>query len=693
MAIKGEISTANRQVGGLVKAALSPNDLVSIYVFPDTDLHHSLGAWMTKECRKTRREFDRMKRNNLSYAISQTSSRRKAKKKIEKRCAAMAVFIGRNPEETLWRWISHAGYSVNRLLLITAPLGVDKGKIILEMLPFHHLQGFRFNLITELYLNRSSAVLGHASQESVSEEAESPPLRTISDVERNDNHNDKAVLLNSISIIRRELPEPCLGWPLLRRKSPANQEFKKHEGRDTSVVEWVMSLPDRVTLVVDQIALHSNQTSFNVETYTNDSFIDNHKTGYAAEDSASSNTEDVEPNPKPGWPLLRITASTTSIKSKEDDKCVQTENALPALRKMPNVLELRCKQFTLGELKQATFGFSPDNLIGEGGCSNVYKGFLPGGKPVAVKIIKSYKEAWSDFSLEVDIVSSLKNKHITPLNGVCVENDYLISVCDFFPRGSLEEVLHGQSRKYVLPWEVRYKMAIAIAEALNYLHNECSPPVIHRDVKSSNILLSDDFQPQLSDFGLAIWGPVDSTNMIDSNVVGTFGYIAPEYFMEGRVSDKIDVYSFGVVLLELLTGRRPISSKAADKQESLIQWARGLLERRNLQGFVDPALDGDFDVAQMHRMLIAATLCLTQLDIYRPKASQILQVLRGEKEPTESYNFQAEYLDVSNDRENDGLRRLGTYLTLPLSDDSTSEDKTGKKRRLMLKEYLKREQL
>ncbi|GMJ02731.1 hypothetical protein HRI_003942300 [Hibiscus trionum] len=716
MAIKREI-TASRQIGGLVKPSLSRTDLVSIYVFPDTD-HHSLGAWMTKECRKTRGEFDRMKRNNLSHAISQTSSRRKAIKKIAKRCAAMAVFIvGRNPEETLWRWISNTGYGVNRLLLITVPLGVEKGKTILEMLPFHHLQGFRFNLIPELYLNKSSAILRHADQKSGSEEAESPPFRTISDVASDDNRDDKAVLLNSISIIRRELPEPCLGWPLLPRKSPANQEFKKHEGRDTSVVEWVMSLPDRVSSVVDQIALHSNQTSFNVETYTNDSSIDNHGTGYGAEDSVSSSTKDAEPNPKPGWPLLRIAASTSSdsclsefestkmplpmverdmntvIESKEDEKCVQIENSLPALRKMPNDLALRCKQFTLRELKQATSGFSPENLIGEGGCSNVYKGCLPSGKPVAVKIIKSYKEAWSDFSLEVDIVSSLKNKHITPLIGVCVENDHLISVYDFFPRGSLDEILHGQNRKYVLPWEVRYKMAIAIAEALNYLHNECSPPVIHRDVKSSNILLSDDFQPQLSDFGLAIWGPMDSTNMIDSSVVGTFGYIAPEYFMEGRVSDKIDVYSFGVVLLELLSGRRPISSKAVYKQESLIQWARVLLERRNLQGFVDPALDGDFDVAQMHRMLMAATLCLNQSDISRPKASQILQVLQGEKEPTEGYNFHAAYMKVPNNQENDGLRKLHTYLSVPLSDDdSTTECKSGKKCRLKLKEYLKREQ-
>ncbi|PPS06370.1 hypothetical protein GOBAR_AA14273 [Gossypium barbadense] len=686
MVIKKEITASSKQVahhGELVKSAQFPKDLVSIYVFSDTDLN-LLRARMTKECRKTRREFNRVKRYNLSYTSSQTSSRGKVIKKIAKRCAAMAVFVRRNPEETLWRWMSNASCSVKRLLPISALLGVDKREIILEILAVHHLQGFSLNLTSQLYLNNISASLRYADQEPGSEEAESPVYRTISDVASDDigglqednsipNHNGKTVLLNSISIIRRELPEPCLGWPLLRRKSPANQEFKKHEDRDTSVVEWVMGLPNRGTTVVDLIALHSNQTSINAKRNINDSCIENHKAECNAEDSVSSNMKDLEPKSKPGWPLLRITACTTSdscsefedtkmplpmvervmntaIQSKEEDNHVGIEKSLPALRKMPNDLELRCKQFRLRELKQATSGFSP-NLIGEGGCSNVYKGFLPSGKPVAVKILKSYKEAWSDFSLEVDIVSSLRHKHITPLIGVCVENDHLISVYDFFPAGSLEEILHGQNKRSVLPWEVRFKMATAVAEALKYLHNECYPHVIHRDVKSSNILLSDDFQPQLSDFGLAIWGPMDATNMIDSNAVGTFGYIAPEYFMEGRVSDKIDVYSFGIVLLELLSGRRPISSKAMEKQESLVQW--------------------------------------------------ILQILRGEQEPTEGYNLHATYMDVPNNQEDDGHRKLYAYLSVPFSDDDNSTSKcsysirrckTGKKRRLMLKEYLRKGQ-
>lgn len=124
-------------------------------------------------------------------------------------------------------------------------------------------------------------------------------------------------------------------------------------------------------------------------------------------------------------------------------------------------------------------------------------------------------------------------------------------------------------------------MAVAIAEALSYLHKECSKPVIHRDIKSSNILLSDKFEPQLSDFGLAIWGPTHSSSIIDSDVVGTFGYLAPEYFMYGKVSDKIDVYAFGVVLLELLSGKKPIGVESVKGQESLVMWVRVLSENHS----------------------------------------------------------------------------------------------------------------
>ncbi|KAK6256898.1 hypothetical protein QUC31_000357 [Theobroma cacao] len=770
--VKKEI-TASRQVAAhhceLVKSAQLGKDLVLIHVLSDSDNGFVNLPWQTtwsrKDHRNIGRDFALVKQGNLGSPPR--SSIRKVLKKLAKCRVAMAVHTERNPEEAIWSWISYASYCVNQLPTASSLLAVHKGKIILEIPPIQHLTGFKLNSRPDLYLIKDSSRLRDAEKPE-SEEAESHAVLVSTDVAREDiggpkdgNSSYKAILLNSISLIRRELPEPSLGWPLLRRKSSPNQEnFKKPEARDMSVVEWVMSLPNRVTTVVNHIALHSNQTSITSKTYTTkDSTISDCKTeeaihstedeesvtndsrnskeenyglGYDAELSVPLITQTLEPDSKPGWPLLRITAPTTSdsfteyeaainapvqltvepppsrnaLLSTEVENPVEKENYFPAPRKMLNNLELHCKRFSLRELKQATSEFSPENLIGEGGCSNVYKGRLPGGKAVAVKILKSYKEAWSDFSLEVDIVSSLKHEHITPLIGVCVEDDHLISVYDFFPKGSLEEILHGQSKKSALPWGVRFKVATAIAEALNYLHSECPRPVIHRDVKSSNILLSDDFQPQLSDFGLAIWGPTDSNYTVDGNVVGTFGYIAPEYFMQGKVSDKIDVYSFGVMLLELLSGRRPISSKALEGKESLIQWARPLLERRDLQGLSDPALNEDFDVAQMHRMVAAASLCLNQLDGHRPKVSQVLEILRGVKEPTEWYDLRATESKLPNDQEDDDLspgfvHKLYTYLSVSFIDDdstpecsnyTTSRYRGAKKGRLMLKDYLKKGQ-
>lgn len=142
--------------------------------------------------------------------------------------------------------------------------------------------------------------------------------------------------------------------------------------------------------------------------------------------------------------------------------------------------------------------FVADSIIGKGGCNSVYKGILPEGKTVAVKLLNSSREAWKDFCQEVDITTFLNHKNITPLLGVCVEESNLISVYDYMARGSLEDNLHiNNMNESVLSWEVRYNIAVGIAEALNYIHNECPQPVIHRDVKSSNILLTEDYKPMV----------------------------------------------------------------------------------------------------------------------------------------------------------------------------------------------------
>ncbi|KAL1215684.1 Protein kinase STUNTED [Cardamine amara subsp. amara] len=371
----------------------------------------------------------------------------------------------------------------------------------------------------------------------------------------------RSVSLPSIDILLDEKP----GWPFLNRATLGTPQVHHWHTRKVSVVNWVMSLPERFP---------NNHQNLNSET----SFV---------------------------------------------------------IKQLKGILRDNNKWFNYNVLKTATSDFSQENLIGKGGCNEVYRGILENGKGIAVKILKSSsKEARTDFVHEINIISSLSHQNISPLLGVCVQDNDLISVYNLSSIGSLEESLHGkQKKKHVLSWEERFKIAIGLAEALDYLHNQCSKPVIHRDVKTSNVLLSAEFQPQLSDFGLSMWGPTTSSRYsIEADVVGTFGYLAPEYFMYGKVSDKVDVYAFGVVLLELVSGRNPISPKNPRGQESLIMWAKPLIESGNSKGLLDPDVTEIFDESQFQTMVLAASHCLTRSATHRPNIRQILRLLRDENE-------------------------------------------------------------
>ncbi|KAG8074221.1 hypothetical protein GUJ93_ZPchr0006g41598 [Zizania palustris] len=354
-----------------------------------------------------------------------------------------------------------------------------------------------------------------------------------------------------------------------------------------------------------------------------------------------------------GWPLLRrpVPAANGALPPKDEgprkQSVVQWVMSLPRrsspstspephaglvaeLKRMLDAVPSRCRWFRYEELYDSTNHFSSENLIGKGAHSKVYRGCLANGQTVAIKLSKASAEASKDFLREVDIITKLRHHRIVPLIGVCVEGPNLISVYAYLPRGSLEDNLHGKRSKPTLSWEKRYKAALGVAEALSYVHSGHSRPVIHRDVKSSNILLTDEFEPQLSDFGLAIWASSNQASLTHSDVVGTFGYLAPEYFMYGKVTDKVDVYAFGVVLLELLTGRKSISDGSPKGQESLVMWASPILDSGDICNLLDAGLDVKHDEAEVERMALAASLCLTRSARLRPRISQILSVLRGE---------------------------------------------------------------
>ncbi|OMO55527.1 hypothetical protein CCACVL1_27206 [Corchorus capsularis] len=301
-------------------------------------------------------------------------------------------------------------------------------------------------------------------------------------------------------------------------------------------------------------------------------------------------------------------------------------------------------RFSYGEIVSATRNFSKGRVLGRGALSYVFRGRVGLLKTaVAIKRLeKEDKESPKAFCRELMIASSLHHPNIVPLLGFCIDpEEGLFLVYKFVSGGSLERHLHDKKkgvkgRPSTLPWSVRYKVALGIAEAVGYLHNGTERCVVHRDIKPSNILLSSKKTPKLCDFGLATWTSAPSIPFLCKTVKGTFGYLAPEYFQHGKVSDKTDVYAFGVVLLELITGRKPIEARRPPGEENLVLWAKPLLHRgmAAVEELLDPRLKCTLkNTTQIARMIQAAAACISNEESRRPGIDEIIAILRGEEEP------------------------------------------------------------
>ncbi|XP_057970648.1 probable serine/threonine-protein kinase PBL7 [Malania oleifera] len=299
-------------------------------------------------------------------------------------------------------------------------------------------------------------------------------------------------------------------------------------------------------------------------------------------------------------------------------------------------------RFSYGEIVSATRNFSKGRVLGRGALSCVFWGRVGFFRAaVAIKWLdKEDKESPKAFCRELMIASSLQHPNIVPLVGFCIDpEEGLFLVYKFVSGGSLERHLHEKRRGVkgcsTLPWSVRYKVAIGIAEAVWYLHNGTGRCVVHRDIKPSNILLTSKKTPKLCDFGLAAWTSAPSVPFLCKTVKGTFGYLAPEYFQHGKVSDKTDVYAFGVVLLELLTGRKPIEAKRPQGEENLVLWAKPLLQQGggNLEEFLDPRLKltSKNSNKKIARMIQAAEACINSEESRRPGIDEVMAILRGEE--------------------------------------------------------------
>ncbi|KAF3783862.1 Proline-rich receptor-like protein kinase [Nymphaea thermarum] len=288
--------------------------------------------------------------------------------------------------------------------------------------------------------------------------------------------------------------------------------------------------------------------------------------------------------------------------------------------------------FTYEELAIATNGFASSNLLGQGGFGYVHKGILPNGTEVAVKQLKSGSgQGEREFQAEVEIISRVHHRHLVSLVGYCMTGSQRMLVYEFVPNNTLEFHLHAKGRP-TMDWPTRLKIAFGSAKGLAYLHEDCHPRIIHRDIKASNILLDYNFEAKVADFGLAKLSS-DTKTHVSTRVMGTFGYLAPEYASSGKLTEKSDVFSFGVMLLELITGRRPVDSSPSFIEDSLVDWARPLLTRAledgNYDALVDPKLQNDYNHNEMARMVACAAAAVRHSARRRPRMSQIVRALEG----------------------------------------------------------------
>ncbi|KAJ6348256.1 hypothetical protein OIU76_004678 [Salix suchowensis] len=281
--------------------------------------------------------------------------------------------------------------------------------------------------------------------------------------------------------------------------------------------------------------------------------------------------------------------------------------------------------------KRATNSFDASRILGEGGFGLVYSGLLDDGREVAVKVLKRYDQhGGREFLAEVEMLSRLHHRNLVKLVGICTEGHTRCLVYELIPNGSVESHLHGVDQETdPLDWDARMKIALGAARGLAYLHEDSSPGVIHRDFKSSNILLEPDFTPKVSDFGLARPAVDEGNKHISTHIMGTFGYLAPEYAMMGHLLVKSDVYSYGVVLLELLTGRKPVDLSQPPGQENLVVHVRPLLTcKEGLEEIVDPTIKSSVSFDTIAKVAAIASMCVQPEVSHRPFMGEVVQALK-----------------------------------------------------------------
>ncbi|XP_077244192.1 protein NSP-INTERACTING KINASE 3-like [Tasmannia lanceolata] len=291
------------------------------------------------------------------------------------------------------------------------------------------------------------------------------------------------------------------------------------------------------------------------------------------------------------------------------------------------------KRYSFKELRTATDHFNSKNILGMGGFGIVYKGCLQDGTLVAVKRLKDYNEIRGElqFQTEVELISLAVHRNLLRLCGFCTSENERLLVYPYMPNGSvasrLRDHIHG---KPALDWSRRKRIALGTARGLLYLHEQCDPKIIHRDVKAANILLDEEFEAVVGDFGLArLLDHHDSH--VTTAVRGTVGHIAPEYLSTGQSSEKTDVFGYGILLLELITGQKALDfGRAANQKGVMLDWVKKLHQENKLNLMVDKDIKNNFDRVELEEIVKVALLCTQFHPSLRPKMSEVVRMLEGD---------------------------------------------------------------
>ncbi|XP_057528515.1 cysteine-rich receptor-like protein kinase 3 [Amaranthus tricolor] len=320
------------------------------------------------------------------------------------------------------------------------------------------------------------------------------------------------------------------------------------------------------------------------------------------------------------------------------DRLIIKKREEKKLKKLGN-LNISKLNYSYETLEEATNYFHDSNKLGQGGSGSVYKGTLPDGTIVAVKRLFFNTRQWADhFFNEVDLISSIQHKNLVKLLGCSVTGPESLLVYELLPNHSLDCHLFGKKGLRPLSWDNRYRIILGIAEGLAYLHEEAKPRIIHRDIKLSNIMLDHDMKPKIADFGLVRLFPEDITHL-STAIAGTLGYMAPEYFVHGILTEKADVYSFGVVVIEVITGRKNNTISFSQDYMCMPHMIWRLNAKGRLDQAIDTALEGNFPSTEAPRVLQIGLLCVQANAKARPSMSLVVNMLNDKDykipEPTQ----------------------------------------------------------